>query len=1338
MNMRRFKKTGLKQILLMLLLVYSCISFSNNNFQFSHISVLDGLPSTIIRKIIQDNEGYMWFATKNGLARYDGYNVKIINDNSGRNLGDIRSLLIDADGVLLIASATRGLFSYKQGEILELDFFEKGEAQTVTALSMDKAGSIWLGTNNGTYKVINSQAVRMREFTNDKSYSFLNLDNKTLLAQTKKSIVQFDIETNENKQLNILPEDNYNNYVLHQDSRKNIWLGRTNGLYLLNNDCHCFKNHLKGLEDIKVYSLTSDDKFLWIGTTYNGLFLYDLNTAELINLKHDLQQLKGLSDDSIFSLYIDKSAVVWVGTFHSGVNFINPNVMQFGTISHNTGLAACAKNYTIHDTLVDDQLNTWLATENGLVKMDENNCVLYSHEADNEKSLSADPIIALYEHSDGNILIMNENGGLDEYMADTGQIVRIGKGFEDISFYFADKFRDNVLILGSHENGLYMFKPLENELIKLVNGDKIFDKASFYSYAIDKSGRYYFGTNYGIAYLDNDTQVQELELNYHEINKLNVPVLNFDSNDKLWFAVNNQYLLIKKPNDEIIDITANLLNDSQPIEVTGIITQPSGMVWLSSNRGIFKINDQTYENWYYSANDGLQDAGFLSNSYYQSQRGKIYFGGKKGVNYFYPEQISANKKPPTVVLTTFNYFNKKLEAGIKTDSSLQLQKPIDYLEQIELGYKDYIIGFEFAALDYADSQRNKYAYRLLGLNDRWVQVDASDRKATYTNLKAGHYVFQVKAANKDGAWSEKPKEIKIWVHPAPWLSTWAFVAYFLTVILSIWGFIRYKTISSRKRAQQLEVTVKQRTQEVNMQKKMVESLLDHKNEVFANVTHEFKTPLALILGPIEQLANEPELKRYNESLTMVQRNAKRLMLMVGQILKLSQAEVDKEIIREPQGVQATLIMLYESFKPLANDKKINLILDNNHDVNIYATPECLEIVVGNLLSNALKFTTEGGEIQIRTTLENKRISISVKDTGTGIEQKDLDKVFNRFVRLDTHRSIQGTGIGLSVVKEITQANDGNVAVESQWGKGSEFTVTFAITAICVEHDLTHAMVDQLVANTQNELSHNIRTQQPAARTSINNRVTVLIIEDNLDMQAHIGNVLEKRFNCLFADRGRAGIATALKEVPDIVICDVMMPGMDGYQVTRILRHDSRTSHIPIILLTALNTKESRIKGWREHIDVYVTKPFDATELNVQLDNILTIRKILQKNTNKALKTNESLNALDLPKQDLKFIEKFRDIIAAHYGNEYFQKADISVKMAVSERQLQRKIKALIGENPMDIMRDYRLEKASMKLKDGYQVSLVSDECGFGSVSYFGKCFKRRYGVTPKKYQQMAK
>ena len=1327
----------LKKILLILLL-YSGLSVSNSQIQFSHIDVSNGLPGTIIRKIIQDNDGYMWFATKYGLARYDGYKVEIINDASNQSLGDVWAVINEPDGSLLIASKTRGLFRYKEGEIEALALLADLKGVEPTSIERDREGALWVGTNKGDYKVINNVRYEVQLFKDEKSYGFLNIDNHHILSQTNKNLRQYNINNNSVEDVKVDPKDTKLNYKLHKDNFGNIWLGRANGLYLYDEECRCFKSNFEQLKNIKVYTLNSDKKHLWIGTLSNGLYRYNYATSELVKIYSDQKQEIQIENKSILSIYFDNSGVIWIGTFHSGVIFINPTTFAFHSIPEENGSKLCIKSQTTHDVLESKDGNLWLATSEGVTRINqENQCTHYNYKSGDVNSLSANNIISLYQTQNGDIWVTNATGGLDSISSLSGLTERKGDAFSNLSFNFSYESSKDVLILGSHRNGLFAYNVVKNKLTKFKSLDNKYNDAIFYVHAVDKNNRQYFGTNKGVVFLNNENIIESFDIDFNTVENYEVDAIAFDNDNNLWLGIMYQYLL--KINTEGIteNITDRLVNGNAQLKVLAMIPVGENIMWISSNNGLYKINTKTYENWNFVANDGLQNTGFLRQSYEYGKNGKIYFGGKKGVNSFFPKEIVINNKQPQTVLTAFKYFNKELSTGVSTASNFKLDKPINYLHEIELNYEDYIIGFDFAALDFADSMRNQYAYRMKGLYDNWVYVDANNRQATYTNLKPDDYIFQVKASNKDGTWNELPKELKIKVHPAPWFSPWAYFTYILFIVISIWAFIRYKTIASRKRAQQLEKTVKERTQEVNLQKKMVESLLDHKNEVLANITHEFKTPLALILGPTDQLLEEAELQNHSDKLSMIQRNAQRLMLMVGQILKLSQAELDKEVIRESQAVQSILTMLYEAFKPLANDKNIELVLSNDIKVNVFATSECLEIVIGNLLSNALKFTNSGGKITISSKCYDNQVSISVKDTGIGIESKNNKKMFKRFVRLDAHKNIQGTGIGLSVVKEIAEANNGHVDVISEWGKGSEFTVTFPISDIRANEELSQIIVDQMVENTNNEISlkynNSINTSEVEKK---HNQIQVLIIEDNLDMQTHIGNVLKNRFNCIFADRGREGIALALKEVPDVIICDVMMPEMDGYQVTRILRHDTRTSHIPIILLTALNTKESRIKGWRENIDIYVSKPFDAMELNVQIDNILIIRKMLQQKTNKAMKSNNSLQELDLPQQDLIFIKKFKNVIEKYYTNEYFQKADLASKMAISERQLQRKIKALINKSPMDMLRDIRLEKATIQLRKGYQVGLVSDNCGFSSTSYFGSCFKKKYGVTPKKYQSL--
>jgi len=1323
----------LEFILIALFLTNSLYAFSA---KISNITVKDGLPSTIVRDVLQDNFGFLWIATKHGLVKYDGYEVEIINDYDDKSLGDIWSLVLNDDNHIIIASKTRGLFKYKHGIIEQINILQNLKNLEITSIEVDSNGALWIGTNQGTYHYFEEKLIEVRSFKNEISYGFLKFDEKKILSLTNKSIIKYNVDSKSSKKV-YGPKNDKLNKVIHKDLKGNIWLGREDGLYIFNNECLCFENSFKELEDKVVYSLESNQEYLWIGTIYDDLFIYEYKTSKLNKISKNLNKF-GLTDKkSILSLYYDNTGTMWVGTFHNGLFSINSNHLDFKSRNSKSDKFFCSNNFTVHDILKTNDGSLLLATENGLVRIDrDGNCSSFNHEEDNENSLSANLLLSLQQSSNGDVWITNNEIGIDKLSTDTWSIERKAKKANNLDFYFSVEVEPGKLILGSFKKGLYTYDIAKDSIEKINTIDSKYDSSSFYMYSVNKNGQYYFGTDNGVAFLNQKNTLEQVTID-HNNEFLEITALNFDKKGALWIGVNNKYLLKYTTDGVIQNITNHLVKSNNPIKVFSIIPTDIDTLWFSSNKGIHKLNTNTYENWEFNAQDGLQGNGFLGQSYHHEENGNIYFGGKDGINYFNPHQVSLSTSSPQTAITKFKYFNKVLDVGVKTDSNFILDKPINYLDEIELGYQDYIIGFEFAALDYADSMRNKYAYRLKGLNNNWVYVDANDRKVSYTNLKPGNYTFQVKASNKDGMWNHTPKELKIKVNPAPWFSPWAYFSYLFILVLIIWWYVSYKTLASRKRARELEKEVKERTHDANLQRKIVESLLKHKNEVFANITHELKTPLSLIIGPIDQLRQEVILVENKDILNMVQRNAKRLLLMVGQILKLSQAEVDKGAIRESQNIKPILTMLYESFSPLADDKNLNLILINEHDANIYTTSECLEIIIGNLLSNALKYTNSGGEISLVSKLIDDNILISVKDNGMGIDKKDLGSIFKRFVRLDQHKSISGTGIGLSVVKEIVETNNGQVKVISEWGKGSEFIITFPISDIDSNNELSQVMVKQLVSNTKNEINCNY-SKIISRRKRAKNKIIVLIIEDNLDMQAHIGNVLKEHFYCLFADRGRKGIALALKEVPDVVICDVMMPTMDGYQVTRVLRHDGRTSHIPIIMLTALNTRESRIKGWRENIDTYITKPFDSTELNAQIKNILTIRKLLQNQTNKAIKNNIPLSSIDLPKQDQKFIEKFRDVIAKHYVNEYFQVADIASKMAVSERQLQRKIKALINESPMDMLREYRLEKSAMKLKDGYQVGIVSDAVGFSSVSYYSRCFKKKYGMTPKRYQTLNK
>ena len=1321
--MKRFKQYH--KVLLFFVIIHITNSVFSSVPVFQHSSEKSNLSGQMIKNIVQDNNGLMWFGTSLGLYSFDGYDLnKIKFDSDDRDI-NVNIIYLDSKGNLWAGLKKFGLYKIINNKFLKFDFLIPEQELSVYDINEDSSGNFWVATNKGLKYI--SQDLDLSSKINDffdvfksKSITAVEIFNETIIIahQDMFSILSLD----DLKILYVELEDDSTIHDFHIDKNEQLWIGNTHGIKKFNLKNNRFVDLPLDNNNYRVFRIIEHNNNIILTTAGNGILTIDSINDNVTHYLHDKNNSGSIKENAIVSLFVSQEEVLWIGGFTKGISTLNLESLKFGYETNQSSSIFCMPENIILSGYKYNDDTVWLGTNNGFVK--------YSNSSEcefiNFKDINPDDnegVMSFVEFDNKIWMLTGIHLITYDKITKTLEFEDLDLHSSSFPIFLSHIPNQQSFIIGTY-SGLFKYTPAiqKIELIKPINNKT--EPIRYNSYFIEND-TIYIATTIGLmSYANNE--LKDLKWLNDQLNSKDITsVLKKDKD----FYIGVDKVGLFKVNETTM--TEVLIEDK--IEINGILLANDDL-WLATNNGLKSINTINNNSHSYSEKDGTYNEHLYGNATFKD-KDYLYFGGKNGLIKFDPKSIVLKDFNAEIMLTNFYLMNKKFIPSQLSDSGFALDKSINETSEIELGYKDYIIGFEFAALDYADSMRNQYAYRLKGLYDDWVYVDATERKATFTNLSPGDYTFQVKASNKDGAWSKNPKELKIIVHPAPWLSPWAFFIYFVVLILSIWAFIRYKTMASRKRAQHLEITVKERTQEVSLQKKMVESLLDHKNEVFANITHEFKTPLSLILGPTEQLVDEEDLTHHSDKLNMIQRNAKRLMLMVGQILKLSQAEIDKEVIRESQAVQPILTMLHESFKPLAHDKGIEITLNNDNEANVYATAECLEIVVGNLLSNALKFSNKGSKIVIGTELNDNQISISVKDSGTGIDKKDIDKVFKRFVRLDTHKSIQGTGIGLSVVKEITEANNGQVIVNSEWGKGSEFIVTFPLSDIAANEELSQVMVDQLVSNTENELTteHN---DQTINQQHSENRITVLIIEDNLDMQAHIGNVLKNRFNTLFADRGRKGIALALEEMPDIIICDVMMPEMDGYQVTRILRHDGRTSHIPIVLLTALNTTESRIKGWRENIDIYITKPFNATELNVQLDNILTIRKMLQRKTNNAILSNDPLDALELSEQDKKFIEKFKDVIGNYYSNEYFQKADLAAKMAVSERQLQRKMKALIDENPMDMLRDYRLEQAAIKLKQGHQVSICSDACGFSSVSYFGSCFKKKYGVTPKKYQDL--
>ncbi len=616
----------------------------------------------------------------------------------------------------------------------------------------------------------------------------------------------------------------------------------------------------------------------------------------------------------------------------------------------------------------------------------------------------------------------------------------------------------------------------------------------------------------------------------------------------------------------------------------------------------------------------------------------------------------------------------------------------------------------------------------------------------------------MKAKNSRGIWSGNDVALKISIAPAPWLTWWAYTLYAITTLFLVWFTFNKRTQWLKRRATELENTVTVRTKELASEKEKVEQLLSKKNEEFTNVSHEFRTPLTLILGPIKQLKAWTKEDRYKQKLNVVQRNSLRLLRMVDQLLNLETFRVKAITQKSPQAIGKITQLVAEAFADLAEEKQITFNIETIEPVCFDFTPDAFEKIILNLLSNAIKYTKPGGAISISATrYENNRYQIQVSDTGIGIAKDKLEKVFERFNRVmdENSEQVTGSGIGLALVKSLVESHDGSVKLESELGQGTTITVTLPIVNEVDESQINVHQNDEIIAmelmNVSSSELHENTLAQTAEAIQSTGKPTVLVIEDNDDMRQYIIESIGQQFNTLVAADGQAGLELAIQEVPDLIISDIMMPKLDGYQTTKALREAQITNHIPVVLLTARGDRDSRLKGWEEKADEYITKPFDVEELIIRISNLIEIRNILKRRFSETVfeqteqapeslvqemdgdSGNLSIVEINTQKLQQEFINQLNQQIESVYMNAELGVIDLAKSVNMSERQFYRKLKSVIDMTPSEYLRRFRLEKSKEVLRSGKTANFTAFEVGFSSQAYFSKCFKAQYNLTPKQF-----
>ncbi len=1347
----------MKISILLIFLIFCETLFAKDQtaIRFNSLSVDEGLADKSVRAIIQDRKGFIWIGTEFGISRFDGIDLVNYLPNKKNSLSGsyITALAFDQKDNLWIGTQENGVNKFKpsQNSFTTLKTSNsKLSSNQINTLISDSANIVWIGTDKGLNKY-NPQNGELVIFDHKPLVApsvphsiikvLLNSSEDKLWIGTKKGLAVLTKESNSIERILLPLETQPYVRALAEDKKGNILIGTNKGLFLYDIEQKTITQHSLITDNYFVLALLSDmSGRIWVGTLKNGVFRLDKDNVQAQYVQ-DPGDDKSLGDIGLLSIFQDRSGVIWMGTYDAGIHWFDPATLSLGAHDSSLSSLSCLPSEIIYSMMPNDNDDIFIGTNKGLtlVNLENTKCQQFTHDKNNLDTIANNQVISIFKNSNDTIWIGTAQG-IDRFDVNTSHATRYGHFLQNRNVNLIKESRKKSLILGTNL-GVYASNSKKSKFDLIPTTEEL-STARIYAMEEDHNGNFWIGSDKGLLYIDKF--LEKVDLVYAD------PEPDFVTHIRSVYLKNETTLLISIEERGLFEYSLTskkLIPVSTKYKIktqqafSGFQEDLDGNLWLMTfNQGLYKLNPDSAGSIQYQYDDGLVSNYITSRSSALMPDGKLFFGTRNGFSLFAPDKVEKNILPPNIVLTKILVNDK--EIGSAVDNELKQNMEHDQNN----------MSFELTAFHYSNPKKNKIMYRLEGASEAWTLVNSHKSRINYDELTKGKYTFRMKASNNNDIWSDE-KTFEFEIKVAPWLSWWAFSIYFVMSILLLIFVIYKRTMVLEKRAKQLELKITQRTQELASEKNKVEQLLSHKNEEFANVSHEFRTPLTLILGPLTQLLRSKQLDENINRLNIVQRNGYRLLRMVDQLLNMETFRVKSITQKSPQASGKIIKLLTEAFADLANEKNIKLNIQNIENINFEFTPDALEKIIVNLLSNAIKYTKSGGTITVETNrTSDNELKIQVTDTGIGIPADKLNTIFERYNRVldENSEQVTGAGIGLALVKSLVEVHQGRIKVASEQGKGTSITIYLPIIKEVSDLQVNSHSNDEIIAmelmslssqsqsSQSQSYSHEIQTTTKNEESS---KAIVLVIEDNEDMRNYIAASIADEYRVITAKNGEEGVQIAIAEVPDLIISDIMMPKMDGYQATHQLRSNDITNHIPIILLTARGDRESRLKGWYEKADEYLTKPFDVEELKIRLKNLLDIRNILKKRFGEIAflpeekAENVEISTVEENKniQQLEFVTRVNDALESIYMEPTTSVAFIASKINMSERQFSRKLKNVIDLTPTEYLRRFRLEKSKPLLKEGKSASYAAYEVGFSSHSYFGQCFKAQYGYPPSEY-----
>lgn len=1361
-----------------------CLWSQERPKDFNFVNIKEGISKTAVSTIIQDHYGFMWIGTNGGgLHRYDGieyisykheprdsvslsssmiYSAYLdktnrlwIGTENGLNVYDrdlnqfrriciteqgksncdssmaISSIIGDDNGDLLFGVFERGLFKltlddFKTHHIANLDTISSGSILNINSLVADSKGTIYAGTNKGLKQydpTINTLRNSIFEIENkdktiDEPIQSLLIDNEDniWIGTVDKGLYQIKRDQNANHIISNFEVTSKRILSLITVGDGTILCGTENdGLIHLSKNGQVFKNYVfdkadkNSIQSNSIWSLFRDkNDRIWMGYYNRGIGVYDRLYDKFKNIESLPHKKNSLEVGSVTGIIEDRLGRLWISMDGGGIDIYTPKNKKITHINNQSQEYLGLDAHDIQTIFMDSQDNIWAGSwNNGIyfLKKGENRFVNFNSENTNGE-LTSNRILSFAEDTNGRIWIGTFHGGIVSYHPKEGTIrhhktkefVENGLHKNDIRKVLVDT--NNNIWIGS-TNGLYK--------VSAINKDQ---------YSVMAISPKMFGN------FKNTASVKHILSMYES------------ANGSLWIGTKGAGLW-KYNSDKETFVSYNDLYDLTEENVSAIIESENRNIWISGNEGLHKIDMITNNITNYTTNDGLLSNDFNFNSVYKDKTGDLYFGGYEGIDYFDPKSIKINTAIPYLCLTDFRLFNQKVVPNAKNSP---FQKAISETDSISLTYKQSVFTIEYTGVNYTRPEKNKYAYYLEGLEKSWNYV-GNTRSATYTNLDYGNYIFKLKAANNDGIWNETPLKLKITILPPWWKTKWAIVSYaflFLFVIYMV-NQLNQRRI---KEKQLIKYEREKRVKEEELHKK--------KLQFFTNISHEFRTPLTLIINPLIDIINN---KKYDlpdeikEKHHVIHKNTDRLSRLINEVMDFRKLELNKLKVKAQQLDIIQLVnYVVDHFIEEARDKNIDLQVDHDgSELEVWVDKNMIEKVIFNLLSNAFKVVTEKGRIVVTihikrdfqeaiadTNAHRDMFEISISDTGPGLEKEQLTKIFERFYQVDTLNKgyYGGTGIGLEVVRSFVQLHKGKVEVDSVLNSGTTFTVILPLGK-------SHFQEDEVICITNNAkpeveqmiLPSTMDSQKESIKDNDLKKSRLLIVEDNIELRNYLKNELNDVYKVFTASNGDEGLRQAKKEIPDIIITDVIMPKMNGFDFCTKIKEDIKTSHIPLLMLTAKTMQDDRLKGIESGADAYLNKPFDLRVLKSRLKQLLFSRQILFNKYFSAISDND--NNKNTTSLDKEFIQKVLKHINKDISNPDLSVESLALQLHLSRSQFYRKIKTLTGQTASQFLRNIRLQRAKQILEEGQtNISNVCYQVGFSSPSYFTKCFRGHFGILP--------